>query len=134
MKEQHSSHLRKIGACLHSQTKAVNILMNVERVTSGSARQRRERRLRSLLRHERMSVAMALAEKLHHSVCRSVPLKEELLVEHVQYNAPRGQKTASGREAEFFDIFDEELGAVGRRHGFCGAPWSRSSSPSFPCR
>ena len=38
-----------------------------ERVSTGSARRRRERRLRSMLRHERMSVAMALAEKLHHS-------------------------------------------------------------------
>ena len=35
---------------------------------SRSAAQRlRERRLRSMLRHERMSVAMALAEKLQHS-------------------------------------------------------------------
>ena len=64
---------------------------------------------RSMLRHERMSVAMALAEKLHHSACRSVPLKEEL-VEHEKHNAPRGQKTASGRGTEFFDVFDEELG------------------------
>ena len=31
-------------------------------------------------------------------------------MEHVQYNAPIGQKTASGREAEFFDVIDEELG------------------------
>ena len=51
---------------------------------------------------------MALAEKLHHSACRSVPLKEEL-VEHKQHNAPRGQKTASGKGTEFFDVFDEEL-------------------------
>ena len=93
---------------LHSQTLAVDIMMNVERVTTGSARRRRERRLRSMLRHERMSVAMALAEKLHHSACRSVPLKEEL-VEHEMHNAPRGQKTASGRGTEFFDVFDEEL-------------------------
>ena len=42
---------------------------------TGSARRRRERRLRSMLRHERMSVAMALAEYTHHS-------------------APRGQKMA----------------------------------------
>ena len=48
---------------------------------TGSARRRRERRLRSMLRHERMSVAMALAECTHHS-------------------APRGQKTArAGGEA-----------------------------------
>ena len=34
---------------------------------TGSARRRRERRLRAYLRHERMTVAMALAEKLDHS-------------------------------------------------------------------
>ena len=33
----------------------------------GSAKRRRERRLRAMLRHERQTVAMALAEKLHHS-------------------------------------------------------------------
>ena len=48
---------------------------------TGSARRRRERRLRAFLRYARMSVAMALAESLHHS-------------------APRGQKTArAGGEA-----------------------------------
>ena len=48
--------------------------------SSGSAKRRRERRLRAMLRHERQTVAMALAEKLHHS--------------------SRGQKTArAGREA-----------------------------------
>ena len=37
---------------------------------TGSARRRRERRLRSFLRHERTSVAMALAESTHHSAQR----------------------------------------------------------------
>ena len=37
---------------------------------TGSARRRRERRLRSHLRHERMAIAMALAESLHHSTQR----------------------------------------------------------------
>ena len=37
---------------------------------TGSARRRRERRLRSMLRHERMSVATALAESSHHSAQR----------------------------------------------------------------
>ena len=44
--------------------------MDVERDAgggTGSARRRRQRRLRSHLRHERMSVAMALAEFTHHS-------------------------------------------------------------------
>ena len=51
----------------------------------GSARLRRERRLRSWLRHERMTVAAALAEALHHSAPK---------VGAVPYNAPRSQKTA----------------------------------------
>ena len=38
-----------------------------EQPISGAAQRRRQRRLRSMLRHERMFVAMALAEKLHHS-------------------------------------------------------------------
>ena len=37
---------------------------------TGFARRRRERRLRSHLRHERMAVALALAESLHHSAQR----------------------------------------------------------------
>ena len=50
-----------------------------------SARRRRERQLRSFLRHERMSVRMAQAEALHHSGD----------VRSVQNEALRGQKTAS---------------------------------------
>ena len=41
-------------------------MMNVDS-GNGSARWRRERRLRSMLRHERQSVAMELAAALHHS-------------------------------------------------------------------
>ena len=37
---------------------------------TSAARRRRERRLRSMLRHERMTVAMALAEMTHHSAPR----------------------------------------------------------------
>ena len=76
-------------------TLTVGLLM-APRETTGSARRRRERRLRAVLRHERMAVAMALAQKLHHSACRTdLTVKE--VVEHVQYNAPRRQKTGSGR-------------------------------------
>ena len=64
-----------------------------ERVSTGSARRRRERRLRSMLRHERMSVAMALAERLHHSA-NVTGLRKKEEVEQVWYNALRGQKTA----------------------------------------
>ena len=41
-------------------------IMDVEHVT-GSALRRRQRRLRQWLRHERMTVAMALAESQHHA-------------------------------------------------------------------
>ena len=47
-----------------------------------------KRRFRSTLRHELLTVAMALAEELHHSVCRAFPEEEE---EVEQYAALRGQ-------------------------------------------
>ena len=50
-------------------------------IAAGAARRRRERRLRSWLKHERMTVAKALAEASHHT-------------------APRGQRTARAREWE----------------------------------
>ena len=72
--------------------------MDVERGEgggTGSARRRRERRLRSMLRHERMAVAMALAEALHHSSGLRV-------MERAQHAAPRGQETGTraGEEVE----------------------------------
>ena len=57
---------------------------------TSSARRRRERRLRLWAKHERLSVAMALAEKFHHSTNRTVLPKEEV----EQHYAPRGQKPA----------------------------------------
>ena len=50
-------------------------------IATGAAKRCRERRLRSWLRHERMTVAMALAEVTHHT-------------------APRGQKTVRVRPQE----------------------------------
>ena len=60
---------------------------------AGAAKRRRERRLSSWWRHERMSVAAALAEAHYHSAPK---------VGAEQYYAPRRQKTASagrGRES-----------------------------------
>ena len=73
---------------------------------AGSAVRRRQRMLRSMWRHEQMAIKLTLAEKLHHSACRPVLSKEEL-VEHAQYNAPRGQKTAravGGRPAPLPEV------------------------------
>ena len=51
---------------------------------SGAAMRRRERRLRSWAKHERMTVAMALAENLHHSRQK---------VEGGEHDGLRAQKT-----------------------------------------
>ena len=61
--------------------------MAVVGIATGAAKRRRERRLRSWLRHERMTVAMALAEVTHHT-------------------APRGQKTARARGEERDELHD----------------------------
>ena len=52
---------------------------------AGAAMRRRERRLRSWAKYERMTVAMALAENLHHSRQK---------VEGDEHEGPRAQKTA----------------------------------------
>ena len=45
----------------------LSVMMASEQPGSGAAQRRRQRRLRSWLRHERMTVGMALAESTHHS-------------------------------------------------------------------
>ena len=74
--------------------------MDAERA-SGAATRRRERRLRSMLRHERMAVAMALAEALHHSSGTTPSLRDTRVVEGAKNDASRGQKTVTrAREGE----------------------------------
>ena len=69
---------------------------------SGSALRRRERRLRSWLRHERMTVRMELTAALH-----------ALCVQRCRARDARRQKTVnSKREAELFSLFEEELGGT----------------------
>ena len=68
---------------------------------SSAARRRRERRLRSWLRHERMIVRMELAAALHHPSFRGAGPET--------YDAPRSQMTANSREdSVYFDLFDED--------------------------
>ena len=59
----------------------------------GAARRRRQRRLRSWLKHERQSVAMALAEYTHHASRGQTRARAREEVEHVPHYALRGQKT-----------------------------------------
>ena len=70
---------------------------------SGAARRRRERRLRSWLKHERQTVRMVLAETFHHSSAPFPPkFKEEWVGRHEQHAALRGPKTARTKEATHF--------------------------------
>ena len=76
-------------------------MTNVERVSGASVR-RRERRLRSWLKHERQTVRMVLAETFHHSSAPfETKFKEEWVERHEQHEAVRGQNTARTREATY---------------------------------
>ena len=100
-------------------------------LAGGAAQRRRERRLRSWLRHERQTVAMVLAEACHHSSGSFPPtLKERRMAGQDAYEALRGQKTA--RTAGLHPDELVEPGVQGRlvahsRLGCGGAP-----SPSLP--
>ena len=85
---------------------------------TGSARRRRERRLRSFLRHERMTVRMELAAALHHSSFRGAGPE--------MYDAPRSQRTANSRVglAEYYELFSDDGRPTGReRPGALLEPW-----------
>ena len=61
---------------------------------AGAAMRRRQRRLRSWLRHERMTVAMTLAEMTHHTAPRGPKIARVGEVEEqVSHAGPRAQKT-----------------------------------------
>ena len=122
-------------------------MMNVERVSA--AQRRRGRRLRAALRHERQSIAMALAEMSHHSAPRGPRMAgagEEgqsiamALAEMSHHSAPRGPRMArAGEEGHrneyeaprrqkppppqaFFRLFDEEDAERGLRPACLAEP------------
>ena len=107
--------------CVSENKTQAGDMADVDR-SSGAAKRRRERRLRSWWRHERMSVEAALAEATHHSFPNGGWSEA--------YKAPRGPKTVSAQvEPELFELFDEEPGgapaltvslASGRRNGSSG--------------
>ena len=104
---------------------------------TGSARRRRERRLRSMLRHERMTVAMALAEKLHHSSRRQrmartgeEDLELHYTAEFRTHPPPRRQAHSTLPWTSMMCLPPWAPGLTGstrsgRRNGFSGAPWNR---------
>ena len=79
---------------------------------TSAARRRRERRLRSMLRHERMTVAMALAEMTHHSAPRR-PTMARARGEESEMNFATGQMTPPPRAAStvYFNL-DDDVGNV----------------------
>ena len=72
---------------------------------------RRQRRLRSWLRRERMTVAMALAEKTHHTAPRRPKMARAGKEGHEEYDAPRRQKPPPPHP-ELFSLYEEEPGGV----------------------
>ena len=64
----------------------------------GAAWRRRQRRLRSMLRHERQTVAMELAAALHHSWGGGLGMNV----------GQWAHKTASAGPAEYFDLFSDD--------------------------
>ena len=107
---------------------------------AGTAKRRRERRLRQFLRHGPLTVAMALAACTHHA-------------------APRGQSRGAGggnemyytakfrnippqaAGTEYFSLDVEDVPAAGSRpdrfagvRRFSSTLWTRSSTPRLRCR
>ena len=88
-----------------------------ERVSTGSARRRRERRLRSWWRHERMSIAAVLATVTHHSHSKVGTAND----------APRSQKKVTSTEvgpAEYYELSSDDGRPTGReRPEALSEPW-----------
>ena len=84
-----------------------------DRDGASAAKRRRERRLRQFLRHERLSVAMALAAAQHHSAPKSAGPES--------YEALRGQNTAkAGKRPGVLTEPEPQGGAV--TVGYVAAP------------
>ena len=90
-----------------------------ERAHVGSARRRRERRLRAQWRHEQQTVAMALAAATHHSAQRGewrdlneAPRGQRTASAETTYDALRSQTTSVAGDTEFLSLYEEELGGT----------------------
>ena len=85
------------------------MLASVRDANASGAARRRQQRLRQWLRHERLSVAMALAEYNHHSALRRPTMARARGEESEMYNAT-GQTTPLPRAAstQYFSLGDDE--------------------------
>ena len=98
--------------------------MEVDGAGTSSARKRRERRLRSWLRHERMTVALELAAATHHSSPKGG-------WPDTTHDAPRGQKTASSAGAHPGVLKELEVLVGAVTVGYVAAPVPFLSSPTL---
>ena len=97
---------------------------------AGAAMRRRQRRLRSWLRHERMTVAMTLAEMTHHTAPRGPKMaRVGEGVEHEQHDGLRAQKPPLPGERPGCLVDPGRSGATAS----CGAPQGIASRP-LACR
>ena len=93
-------------------------MMDVERASA--AQRRRGRRLRAALRHERQSIAMALAESQHHTSRGQKKARAGEEGHRNEYEAPRRQKPPP--PPAFFRLFDEEDAERGLRPACLAEP------------
>ena len=83
----------------------------------GSARRRRERRLRAQWRHEQQTVAMALAlttsaQRGEWRDLNEAPRGQRTASAEATYDALRSQTTSVAGDTEFFSLYEEELGGT----------------------
>ena len=118
-----------------NQTTTTTMAFVARDTGSSTARRRRERRLRSGLRHERMTVRMELAAALHHFSFRGAGPET--------YDASWSQMTANSREdSVFFDLYDQDTEGARPDRLFEVRPQerdqrrtvNRSSTPRSACR
>ena len=79
-----------------------------EQPGSGAAQRRRQRRLRSWLRHERMTVAMAPAERTHHSSRGQKVARTGVWGREMNYTATIRDHPPP--QPELFSLYEEEPG------------------------
>ena len=79
---------------------------------SSAAKRRRERRLRSWLRHERMTVTMALAESTHHSSRGQTNARAGVWGREVNHTATTWDPRTHTHQPELFSLFEEEPGGT----------------------
>ena len=133
------SRLRQVDAFVDFSRFVVDMPVHGEHAATGSAMRRRQRRLRQWHRHERMTVAMALAEATHHSAPLGQRTARAGVWGHEQNYTATIWNTPTPQPEVFSLSFEEEPGGarpdrlseVRPQDRICGAPWTSSS---VPCR